>query len=214
MPLPTSVTLHKSAGRLADGDEVMTLAVPEIDNKKRFEKMIFRVMPSGKPVLVLRIAPDDGTGKAGAFGPEHIKQNEYWRNYVDWANFDAKDLVRKLVESNIFASGAELTGQYQPNSPFPSFPTSQATDYVINAEGTITKDPKPASGNDMKEGQDKQNNLLDNIAKNLANGGKTTATGGTGTTTTTQKIVRFVLIGLGVGALIWAGTKLLGKKKK
>ncbi|WP_420154132.1 hypothetical protein [Siphonobacter sp.] len=212
MAAPSGVTLHKSPGRLKDGDDVMTFAIPEMDGKYRFEKVIFRVMTSGRPVLVIRTAPDKGDGTAGAFGDENIKQAEYFGNYTGWANLPSAPLIKKLLDANIFATGAELTGQYSPTSRFPTSPTSQETDYMIDADGVITKSPKPASSSDVKDGQDKQNALLGQIAQGLT-GGSSTSSGST-TTTATQKIVRVALFVLGGGLILWGVTKLVGKKKK
>ncbi len=212
MGYPTSVLNPKAAGRLKDGDEIFTLKVPELDNKYRYEKYWIRVMPSGQPVLVLAVAPQNAAANGpGEYGAPAIRQIEYLANHAQWANYDAAAFCKKLVDSNIFAKENQLTGMYTVGSQFPTAATQALTDYVIDGDGVITKDPKPASGTDVKEANDKNTQLLSQLAQTVTGG---TTTSGSSSATGTQKIVRILLIGGAAVVAVFVALKVFGKKKK
>ncbi len=213
MPYPQSVTNAKAAGRLKDGDELFTLKVPELEGKYRYEKYWIRVMPSGQAVLVMSVAPQNaGATGPGEYNAPAIRQIEYLANHAGWATYDAANFCKKLVESNIFAKENQLTGMYTVGSQFPTAATQALTDYVIDGDGVVTKDPKPASGTDVKEAQDKNNQLLTQLTQTLTGGSTTTS--GTSSATGTQKIVRILLIGVAAVGAIFVTLKVFGKKKK
>ena len=210
MALPAGVLDGHAAGRLKDGDVVYTIKVPDSGTTNRFEKWTFRIHPVlNRPVLVLNIAPDNGSGAPGTYKDEQIKEAEYWGNYAGMVNQSWYDMVNKLVTSGILVKGAELTGQFAPNSRFPSNPTLQETDYVIDGDGNVTKSPKAATAEDVQKNQQQQTQLLNQLASALT--GETTT--GTTTLTTTQKLVRGVIF-IGAAVLVGLGLWKLLKKKK
>ncbi len=201
--------LH-APGRLKDGDVVFTLKVPE-NSGNRYERWIFRVKPDGQPVFVLAIAPANADGTPGTFKAEEIRQNEYWRNYSSWTNVEWGDLVKKIVDSGIMASEAQLGANYQPGSRFPTNPTNEETNYVIDANGLVTRSAKPATSEDYQKNQQANQALLGTLVNNLANSSGTAST--TGGSTTTQKAVRWGLIGLLVVGAVLLISKFTKKKK-
>lgn len=210
MALPADILTPHAAGRLKDGDTVFVLKVPE-NASFRYEKWIFRVRASDKrPILVLQIAPDNA-GAPGAYGQEVIKEAEYWGNYSTWANVGFSAVTKKIVDSGILVKGAELTGLYAPNNRFPTNATLEDTDYVIDADGIVTKSPKAATSEDVQKQTDQQTALLNQLVSNVT-GANTT--GATGTPTTTQKIVRIVLIVAAVALAAFGISKLIKRKKK
>lgn len=204
------LTEQHAPGRLKDGDTVFMLKVPE-NSGNRFERWIFRVKPDGQPVFVLQIAPANADGTPGTFKAEEIRQNEYWRNYSTWTNVAWGDLVKKIVDSGIMASEAQLGANYQPGSRFPTNATNEETNYVIDADGLVTRSAKPATSEDYQKNQQANQALLGTLVNNLANPSGTAGT--TGTATTTQKAVRWGLIAAVVAVGIFLISKFTKKKK-